>query len=41
MGGARGTYGGETKYLRGFGAKNLKARNLLEYLSVDGRAILK
>jgi len=43
MGGFRlikyGTYGGEEKRVRGFGEGNLKERDLLRELDLNGRAI--
>jgi hypothetical protein len=34
-----GTYGGSEKYIEGFGGENLKERQNLEDLGVDGRIV--
>jgi hypothetical protein len=36
MGGERSTYGGEERYIQGFGGKNLRKRDHLEDPGVDG-----
>jgi hypothetical protein len=41
MSGACSTYGGQKRYIQGFGGGNLRRRDHLEHLSVDGRIILK
>ena len=40
MGGVCGTYGGEEKCAQSFGGQNLKERDRLEDLGIDGRIIL-
>jgi hypothetical protein len=40
MGGERSTYGGEERFIQGFGGKNLRERNHLEDPSVEGKIIL-
>ena len=40
MGGACSRYGGEERFIQGFGGKNLRERDHLEDPGVDGRIIL-
>jgi hypothetical protein len=39
--GACGTYGGEDRWIQQFGGGNLRERDHLEDLGIDGRIILK
>jgi hypothetical protein len=41
MGGAYGTYGGQERCIQGFCGEDLKERDHLENLGVDGRITLK
>ena len=41
MGGACGMYGGEEKFIQGLGGETRQERDLLEYLGVEGKIILK
>ena len=41
MGGEYGTHGGEERCIQGFGGENLKEREHLEDLRLNGRIILK
>jgi hypothetical protein len=41
MGGACGTYGRQESCIQGFGGEDLKERDRLEDLGIDGRIILK
>jgi hypothetical protein len=41
MGGTYGVYGGEEKFLQDFGGGNLRERDYLEDLHVDGSIILR
>jgi len=41
MGGAYGTYGGEQKFIQGFGGGNLKYKDRLEDVIVEGMTTLK
>jgi hypothetical protein len=41
IGGACSTYRGEKRYIQGFDGENLKERNHLEDIGVDGTRVLK
>jgi len=41
MGGACSTYGGEERFIQGFGGETLRERDHLEDPGVDGRIILR